>query len=193
VAEHPNADVQAVMRDTGLTERKVQRTRAWKEHDEGRLERYLGDHPRAGTADVARAFGFSPAKAVRMRAWQAHQARRQAERARRPVRERPLAPATLACRADDGAADPAARISTREQLFRVLVERAEPEARARLHRLTSAQRESLLDHLLRSTDGAAPAGAGGEERLAIALAVVDSWLDEHEHEQEQRHAGRRGR
>src|SRR5262249_44329444 len=142
-----------VMRITQLSQRKIQRTRAWKDYEQSRLDDYLRANPEADTGDVQKVFHISRAKTVGLRAWKDHQARRRAARPRPRVQERPLTAAMVACHATGASPDPAQRMADREQIFRGIMETAEPETRARLNGLTAADQEELVDHLLASMDG----------------------------------------
>jgi hypothetical protein len=191
LADNPGAWIQDVMQITKLTERKIQRTQAWKDHEEERLDDYLKNHPKADTGDVEKAFHFSPAKTVGMRAWKDHQARKQAAKPQRRVKERPLTDTMVACRADPSSADPARTISDRDHIFRVVLENADPETRACLNRLSSADRAALMDYLVTSMDGETSENQDGAATLSILSEVAQSWLVEHE--QQARHAEHRGR
>jgi hypothetical protein len=190
LANHPGGSDDEAVRATGLGLSKIRRTRAWKEHQEALLARYLEGNPTAGTCDVALALGFSPPKVVGMRAWQEHRARREAARPPRRVAERPLTAAALACRPDPSSADPADRVGDRDTLFRVIVEGADPDTRARLNRLPAARQEALVAHVVGVMDGAA-GGRGAGETRQLLVTVAQSWLDDQE--QEGRRRGRAGR
>jgi hypothetical protein len=189
LADNAGAWLEDVMRITQLSQRKIQRTRAWKDYEESRLDDYFRANPEADTGDVQKVFHISRAKTVGLRAWRDHQARRQAARPRPRVQERPLTAAIEACHVAGASPDPAERMADREQIFRGIMEAAGPETRARLNGLTAAGQEELVDHLLASMDGAPQ--NGDKAALAVLLEVASSWLTERE--QEGRWAKRRGR
>jgi hypothetical protein len=191
LTDNPAASLKEVMSETGLTEGKIRRTSAWKDHEEGLLNDYLKDCPQATTADVAAALGFSAAKTAGMRAWKDHRARREAARPRHQVKERPLARATLECRPDKGTVDPTETAERRELIFRAVLEDADRDTKARLNGLTDGEREALGEHVLMQMDDGAWEGRGQAETRAIVAEVVRSWLEDHE--QERRRQGRRGR
>jgi hypothetical protein len=144
LAADPSASVEGVVDRTGLTKQRVWRTRAWQDHEEAALAVYLSNHPDATTAEAAAALHCSPAKIVGRRAWKAHHAKKEAAKPPRRVKERPLSRATLECRTDAGAADPTAAPEARDEIFRALLEGADPSTRARLNGLSGVDREALL-------------------------------------------------
>ena len=172
------------MNVTGLSEWKVLRTQTWKDHAERQLDAYLRPRPDADTGDVQNALGLSRSKVVTMRAWKDHLARKNAARSRRRVesRERPLTQAVVDCRADESAVDPVATARRREQIFRAVLERSDAHTRAGLNGLRSADRDALVDHLLRSVDDERAEGREAEATVAILVAVAQSWLEEREQE-----------
>jgi hypothetical protein len=188
VAQNPDARMPEVKSVTALSESKIRRTQAWKDHEENQLDAYLQSHPDAGTPEVQQAFGFSCAKTVSMAAWKRRQERRAAANSPREPKTRPLNRATLACRAAEGSQDPAERLSQREEIVRTILEYAAPDLRARLNGLTDTDREALADHVVASLDGTTFAGRDSASNVQIVLEVVASWLDGHE--QEKRHARR---
>jgi hypothetical protein len=178
---HPDASEGEAVRVTGLRLNQVRRTRAWKEHEEALVARYLKGNPTASASDVGRAFGFSQSKVVGMRAWREHQARRQATRPPRRAREQPLTAAVLACRSDPSSVDPADAAGDRDTLFRVLLEDADVDTRARLNRLSAARRKALLEHVVGVTHG--EAGTRDADALRqLLVTVAQQWLEEHEQE-----------
>jgi hypothetical protein len=187
LAADPSASLEGVMERTGLTKQQIRRTRAWKEREEAALEEYLSDHPGATAGEAAAALHCSSAKIVGMRAWPAHQAQKEAAKPPRRVKEQPLTRRTLERRPDDGAADPAARMTAREEIFRVLIEEADPETKARLNGLTIPDREALLNYLV-TLDDQDLQGRDAEARAAILVQAAQSWLESRE--QDVRHQTR---
>jgi hypothetical protein len=174
---------------TGLTEHKIRRTHAWKEHEESRLDAFLRDHPRAGIGDVQEALGFSAGKIAGMQAWSEHQARKEAAKPPRPVKQVSLSKTMLDCCPNAAAADPGARVADRDELLHTIMEDADPETRALIKRLTQAEREALVDYLLASVDlGDALDTAQSAATRALLVEITRQWLDEHE--QEARHSRR---
>jgi hypothetical protein len=191
LAGEPNALIGEVARATGLTKLKIQRTQAWKKHEERRLDTFLRAQPQAGTGDVKQVLGLSPGKTAGMRAWKEHRARKEAAKPPRPVKERPLSDNILCCRPDEAVADPAAKAEDRDQILQVIREEADPDTRGRINRLRPAEQEALLDHIVGTTAGGEGLDTNDSARkLALLLEITKSWLDDHE--QECRHARRSG-
>jgi hypothetical protein len=188
LTQQPNAQIADVQRVTGLSALQIQRTRAWKDHEDRLLDAYLLNHPDAGTPQVKGALGFAPSKTVAMLAWKRHRQRQLEGKSQGGVKTRPLNRTTLECRAAEDASAPDFKIMLRDELFRTILESAAPKIRGQLNRLSEAARETLLDYVLTSLDGQLPAGQEGAHNLEISLHVVSSWLEQHE--QDQRHTSR---
>jgi hypothetical protein len=193
LATHPNPQMDEAMQITSLTEQKIRRTQAWKDHEESLLDDYLRSHPDAETPDVEREFGFSPSKTVGMAAWRAHMERNEASKPPRKIKERPLTDATAKCRPDEHAVDPRKPAEVRDELFRAILEKAVPDTRGHMNKLSQAERDGLLDHLLRTVGFDASDGLDRERILTTALEVTESWLDNHEQEIRERNRKDRNR
>jgi hypothetical protein len=168
---------------TGLTEHKIRRTQAWKTHEESRLDTFLRDHPRAGIGDVQKALAFSAGKIAGMQAWSEHQARKEAGKPPRRVKQVGLSKKMLDCCPNAAAADPGARVAARDELLHTIMEDADPETRALIKRLTQAEREALVDYLLASVDpGDALNTAQSTATRTLLVEITRQWLDEHEQE-----------
>ena len=128
---NPTASMDQVKRATELTEWKIRKTAAWKGHEERLFDDYLTPRPEATAGEVAAAFGCSTSKVVGTHTWREHQSRRRAAGPERQAKEQPLTRATLACRPDDTANDPAKLAEARDQLFRQVLETADPDTQAR--------------------------------------------------------------
>ena len=181
LAADPSALVKGVMERTGLTKQRVRRTPAWQDHEETVLAGYLRNHPDATTAEAAAAMHCSPAKIVGRRAWAPHHAQKAAAKPPPRVKERPLSPGILECRADGGATDPTAAVEAWDEIFRVLLEGADPDARGRLYDLRGVDREALHNHLLK-LDDADLRRRNPEERRDILVEAALSWLESQEQE-----------
>jgi hypothetical protein len=190
LADNPSTTIEEVTHQTGLTERKIRRTQAWKIHEEDRLDDYLKDNPHATTGDVRATFGFSQAKTVGMRAWKDHRKRLETSRPPPQVKERPLVRTMLECRPDEGSADPAKMFQDREQIFEAILGKAGWRTKGLLRRLTECNREALVDHLVKSMDDGSEEIRDEDTTWAIVLEATGSWLDEHE--QQRRRQGGRG-
>jgi hypothetical protein len=182
LAVHPNPQFDEAKQITGLTEQRIRRTQAWKDHEENLLDEYLRSHPDAETPDVEREFGFSPSKTVGMAAWSAHMERKEASKPPRKIKERPLRDATAKCRPDENAVDPHKPVEVRDELFRAILEKAVPDTRGHLNRLSQVERDGLLDHLLSTVEFDAFDGLDRDRILTTALEVTESWLENHEQE-----------
>jgi hypothetical protein len=152
---NPKASLEDTMKATRLSQKRIERMNVWKKHQDGLLRTYLHDHPDATTDVVRRAMGWSPAKIAGMPAWKEHQAIKKAAKPGRPLKERPLSKSIIKSKADDTAADPTAPIEHRDQIYRAIIDSADPPVRAKLHRLGNAARKDLLDYLLKTLDGEA--------------------------------------
>jgi hypothetical protein len=188
---HPHPQIDEAKRSTSLSENKIRRTQAWKNYENETLDDHLQRHPDANTSDLQREFGFSAAKTVGMDAWKAHRERIEAAKPPRKVRERPLTDDMAICRPDERTVEPHVRVDHRDQLFRTILENADSDTRGQMHRLPLAEREMLLDHVVRSVEDTAFDGSDKERTLAIVLEVARSWLEVRE--QEKRECGRKGR
>jgi hypothetical protein len=191
LAAHPKPQLDEAKQVTALSEQRIRRTQAWKDHEENLLDEYLRSHSDAETPDVERAFGFSPAKTVGMVAWIAHRERRGASKPPRKIKERPLTVATAKCRPDKNTVDPRKPVEVRDELFRAILESAEPDTRGRMNRLSQVEKEALLDHILRTSELDEFIALGRERALAIALEITQSWLEDRE--QERRENSRKDR
>jgi hypothetical protein len=179
---------------TRLTEHKIRRTQAWKAHEESRLDAFLRDHPLAGIGDVQKALGFSAGKTSGMQAWSEHQARKEAAKPPRRVKQVSLSKKMLDCCPNAAAADPGARVANRDELLHTIMEDADPETRALLERLTQVDREALMDHLLASVDpGNGLDTAQSVATRALLVEIASQWLDEHEQEARRSRRGASGR
>jgi hypothetical protein len=179
---HPNPRIAEAQQITDLTEQKIRRTEAWKDHEEESLNAYLVDHAAATASDVEREFGFSPPKTVGMKAWTAHMERTRASKLPRKVRERPLKDATVRARQDERALDPSERVGQRDSIFRELVESADPDTRAALNRLSSPEQDALVEHILSNIESDFQEWQERENARALILEIVRSWLEDHEQE-----------
>jgi hypothetical protein len=193
IAENPDALFEKAVSETGLSERQIQRTQAWKDHEDRLLDRFLQSNPHCNTTDVQREFGFSPSKTIRMPAWKRHCARREVERSQRPIKTRPLSCSILHCRPDQKSLPQEPNEDARDRIWRWILENADQDTRAGLNRLTEADREALVEHLLANADSSGPEQADQENALSLALAVCQSWLEDHEQKvlNEKRQARRR--
>jgi hypothetical protein len=187
---YPNPSIGEATQITALSELRIRRTRAWQEYEEKALDAYLLKHPDAGTPDVEQEFGFSPAKTVGMDAWKAHAQRRDAAKPLPKGRERQLTDSIAKCLSNEGAGDPTKPVEAREEIVRWIIEKADKDTRGKLNRLTSSERDAMLEHILTTCETDNLAGQAGERKLAIILEVVRSWLEDRE--QEHKH-GRRNR
>ena len=179
---------------TRLTEHKIRRTQAWKAHEDSRLDAFLCDHPRAGIADVQKALGFSAGKTAGMQAWSDHQARKEAAKPPRRVKQVSLSKKMLDCCPNAAAADPGARVADRDELLHTILEDADPETRALIKRLTQAEREALVDHLLANVDlGDGLDTAQSAAIRALLLEIARQWLDDDEQEARRSSRGASGR
>jgi hypothetical protein len=191
IGKSPRPQIDEVVRVTGLSKLRIQRTQAWKRYEEKALDDYLQAHPDASTRDVEREFGFSPPKTVGMVAWDAHNTRKEAAKPPQKVKEQRLTETIARFRADERAANPCAQVDDRDQLFRTILERADPNVRGQLNRLSAVERNGLLEYILSKIDATAMNDKDREKNLAIVLEVTKSWLDEFE--QNQRHESRTNR
>ena len=192
LAEDSSASVQDVAARTGLTVWGVRRTGAWKDRDEAVLAVYLRNHPNATIRNAAAAMDCAGATINGKRAWQAHQAKKEAAKPPRRVKERPLSRKILECRADDGVTDPTAAPEAQDEIFRELFEGADPNTRGRLNRLSSIDREALLDELVKS--GCADLhGRNPEERRDILVEAALSWLESQEQDRRRQTRKKGGR
>jgi hypothetical protein len=177
---HPSPRIDEVIQATGLSEQRIRQTQAWKDHEESALQKYLLDHPDAGTRDVQRNFCFSPAKTAGMNAWKAHMARKKAAKPPRKIKEKQLTDGMVRNRPNDDSADPSEVVDRREQIFRVVLENADPETKAELQRLPETDRASLVEHILRVMDCNDLSARDSTQALQIMMEVAKSWLDEKE-------------
>jgi hypothetical protein len=182
LATHHNCRMEEVIEAAAISESRIRRTQAWKDHEEELLDAYLSGHANATTSDVEREFSFSPAKTVGMRAWKSHRERNEAAKPPRKIKERPLTDAVVKARPDTRAADPFEPIDPREGLFRTILEAEDHDTRGRLNGLSTAERNRLLDYILGQCESAEMGAQGSERNLAIVREVTRSWLDDHEQE-----------
>jgi hypothetical protein len=178
----PNPGMAEARRITALTERKIRRTQAWKDYEEEALNAYLLKHPAASGKDVECAFGFSPAKTAGMKAWTAHMERTRASKPPRKVKERPLKDATVRARPDVRAVDPSKPVDQRDSIFQAVVEFADSDTRAALNRLSSPERDALVEHILNNSESDSQEWQGRENARALILEIAKSWLEDHEQE-----------
>jgi hypothetical protein len=178
------------MQITGLTEQRIRRTNAWKDHEDQALVAYLSKHPDAETPDIEQEFGFSPPKTVGMKAWRDHKKRKDDAKPPPKIKERPLSDAALTTRPDERAVDPSKPVETRDTLFRAILENADGDTRGQLNRLSTAQRDALLDNVVKTCDINETGGETYARKLEILLEVTRSWLEDQE--QERRRSGQRG-
>ena len=193
LAGNPAPSMDQIKAETGLTERRIWKTAAWKAHEERLLDDYLKQNPRATASDAAAAFDCSPTKIVGTDAWRDHQHRRGATGARRRAKEQPLTRATLACRPDDAADHPAKQTEARDQLFRQVLEAADPDTRASLNSLRGAAQQSLLEHLLGVFGPGEAEALSSAGALEILAEAAKSWLEEREQERRRQSRESRGR
>jgi hypothetical protein len=185
---HQNARMPDVVRETSLTESKVRRTDAWKNHENRLLDVYLQAHPDAETPDIKEEFGFSAPKIVGMAAWRQHMDRRLQRKPPPKLKERPLSATTAASCPDKTAHDPTEVVDQRDHLFQCILENADFETRAALNRLPSTARNELVEHVLGRMDGS-PVAEDGSERervIAIMIEVSESWLADREQDERER-------
>jgi hypothetical protein len=188
LAKHSPSSLDEMANLSGLSQFTILRLQGWKDYEEACLADYLAAHPEAVGRDVRRDLGFSRSKASGMRAWKSHCERRKSAKNQCKLSARPLTKAMEDCRADANAPDPSDRITSREQLFRGIIECADPDLRGRLNKLAPTEQEALLDHTLKSID-MPMADSDQTKNQQIVLEVVRSWLEGHE--QEKRHQNRR--
>jgi hypothetical protein len=191
LADNGRASIEQARNATGLSRQAIRRTQAWKDHDEELLDTFLKKHPDAHISDVTSALGYCKGKICGMRSWREHEARREAAKPPPRVKERPLTQQVLGCRSDAGSAAPDARAEQRDEILRTIRQTADPDTRARLRRLTGADQEVLVGHLLSHMDDAATERPDVQRSRAIMLAVAATWLEERE--QERRHQQRHER
>jgi hypothetical protein len=192
-AENKEVLIDDAVSATRLSENQIQRTQAWKDHEDRLLDRFLQSNPHCNTTDVQREFGFSPSKTIRMPAWKRHCARREVERSQRPIKTRPLTRDILQSRPDEKSLPQEPNEDARDRIWRWLLENADQGTKGVLHRLTEADREALLDHLLTNAEISALEGGDQENAISLVLAVCQTWLEQHEQEvrNEKRPARRR--
>jgi hypothetical protein len=187
---HTDPQIDEAQQITGLTELRIRRTQAWKDCEEKALDAYLRKQPDAETPDVEREFGFSAAKTVGMNAWKDHRERKNAAKPPRKIKERPLG-AAADFRPDEGAADPSKQVDARDQLLHRILQAVDRDTRGQLNRLSVAEQNRLIDHLLAQCPPTEGGDEGSMDRLTIVVEVARSWLEERE--QEGRHSGRKSR
>lgn len=107
------------------------------------VKRFLDDHPKATIRETSKETGISVGRIAKLDVWRLFMANRKARRSPFKKRERPLTEKLLATRGMDD--DPAAVLMADEAIFQWLVEKAEPNERARLHSLSDADRAELID------------------------------------------------
>jgi hypothetical protein len=190
LAKYPEAGLEEVMHVLQLSKRRIQRTSAWKQAQERRLDQYLREHPQARSGDVYQRFGFSPAKLTHMTAWQEHRRRQDAARPDAKLKVRPLTKSMLICRPDDRAVDPTLAIDAQDTLAHSLLKAADDATRRQLQQLAPDQQQALLVCLCQSlnfdatTDAPPPAAE-------LLLETAKSWLEDQD--DERRHAQWRSR
>jgi hypothetical protein len=180
LAENPRASMEEVKTATGQTQGRIQRRKAWKDHNEGVLRDFLESRPEAMAGDVQAILGFSPAKTVGMQAWKARRECKKADGPVRQVKERPLTVPILESRPDKGSSDPAKRCAQREEVFQRILEMVNSATRTTLSRLADADEGELVDHVIGCADEVARAGLDAESAAEILREVVASWLDDRE-------------
>jgi len=182
---HPEADIDEVIRATGLAEGKIRRTATWHEQEETLLRQYLEKHPEATTSDIQSWFTFSPAKTCKMQAWKDHLKKKKETKAKNSEPQQ-LTRKMLATRPDHKAPDPSDAIDRRDSLFQAIIEAADPTTRGSLNKLKEPERNKLLDHVLEQCGGDDPDGPFPDANVMVE--VSKSWIEDRE--QEKRH--RRG-
>jgi hypothetical protein len=171
------------MQATGLTRLRLQRTEAWKAHENAMLTEWLRTRPGATDRDVMQVFGFRKTKANGMAAFQEHLKRK----AQTHVREAVQHPdGELENHMDAAVASPLEQMENRETIVQYIIEYAPAKMRGAIHRLSSSERDALASHVANTCTPS----LGNERSLEVIresmLAVADEWLEQHEQDHRQR-------
>jgi hypothetical protein len=104
---------------------------------------YLKEHPAATAREIREKVGIALGRVSKMPAWRAEQGRRKAAKGpkKRETRRLTKKMAKVIERGDD----PAMIAEAKEITWQTLIEKAKPEERAKLHAMSSEERESLID------------------------------------------------
>jgi hypothetical protein len=106
------------------------------------VRKFLKDHPGATSRQVATGVGIAHGRISQMEAWRTEQARRSAAKTPTNKRSRPLTKKMLEAIGKDD--DPLTRMAAEEAVWRRLLERAQPEERARLHAMPPEKQKELI-------------------------------------------------
>jgi hypothetical protein len=180
--DHPTALIAEVRTGTELSEQRICRTKAWKNHQEALLKDYLERSPGATVADAAAFLCCSPAKIVTMSAWKSYQARKEATVPQCRVKDRRLTRLMLEGRADDKTADPTGQAEAQDELFQQLMQAVKPETRLQLKKLHAEEKLALIKHLLEEVDLGQVDGLDPKDRFDVLVQLSESWLEKWEQE-----------
>jgi hypothetical protein len=171
-------------RSTGISRHKLQKMKAWQDHEETKLGDFLRDNPNAQLSDVRGRFGWSHAKISGKKPWQAHTDQKTSRKTLTEGRQ--LSDAYLRSCPDTTAIEPGRTLEARDELWGGLLNAAPEVTKTKLTHLADADRDLLLEYLVESLDGEQLGGENRQRLWQVAIAAAESWLDEDEQRRRRR-------
>jgi hypothetical protein len=185
VATNPDAMKDEAAESTGLTATTIERTQAWKDHDDKRVENYIVAEKKEGREPSIKGIMWllkcSKGYASERPPWRKHR-----DSIKRSVRERTLTDNMQNILPDD--ADRSLTAENRDEIFVIVLEASDPQTRKRFEKLSLTDRSSLIDYILSAFADADPNARTEQERKSLLVLLAEGWLDQRE--QDRRRNGR---